>query len=510
MSVFPSLAHALTIPSTPLPPQLILPTSKPVFSEPLSPNLASFSIEMDRWPQWAGEAVGSPNAYTMQLLANLAVGTGATPSFRVGADSEDRGYIDPGVAILNATFPPVSADVPIPEATSDGIGRDFYALSANFPTGTKFTWGLNLKYLNKSETVLQAKLLANTFQGTRRRQLSKVQLELVEIGNEPDFYAFGPTWSPANYTQTWKTFATAVADVVRFKASGTTLQTGAFAGDNPFIWYPGAVLNAGLLDSKVAPVTSTFSEHMYYGAFGYGPPAVTGDLMNKVNVRNNLTTYSPHIAQAHAAGLKFVLGETNSYANHGEPGVSNSAEAAIWGVDHLLFSASIGVERLHFHHGVGYKYNLFQPVANASDGLNISRPHILPSYHSFLITNEAIGTSGNSYVAELTTSNNSVAAYGIWEGTKLARVVLINSLVYVPDSGARDSITFPIINLPSGAKVTAKRLAIPFTTSTTGLTWGGVSYEGASGVPNGTFVPEVVSGGNITIAASEVVLLTLA
>lgn len=183
-----------------------------------------------------------------------------------------------------------------------------------------------------------------------------------------------------------------------------------------------------------------------------------------------------------------------------------------------------------------YRYNLFQPVANASDGLNISRPHILPSYHSFLITNEAIGTSGNSYVAELTTSNNSVAAYGIWEGTKLARVVLINSLVYVPDSGARDSITFPIINLPSGAKVTAKRLAIPFTTSTTGLyvvvffpggrgiarltffffffffcrTWGGVSYEGASGVPNGTFVPEVVSGGNITIAASEVVLLTLA
>lgn len=87
MSVFPSLAHALTIPSTPLPPQLILPTSKPVFSEPLSPNLASFSIEMDRWPQWAGEAVGSPNAYTMQLLANLAVGTGATPSFRVGGAS---------------------------------------------------------------------------------------------------------------------------------------------------------------------------------------------------------------------------------------------------------------------------------------------------------------------------------------------------------------------------------------------------------------------------------------
>lgn len=116
-----------------------------------------------------------------------------------------------------------------------------------------------------------------------------------------------------------------------------------------------------------------------------------------------------------------------------------------------------------------FRYNLFQPVADTVDGLNISRPHILPAYHSFIVANEAIGTSGNSYVAELGTTNLSVAAYGIWENKKLARVVLINSAVHVPESGARGSITLPIVNLPEGCKITAKRLAIPFTTSLTGL-----------------------------------------
>ncbi|KAL8283989.1 hypothetical protein RQP46_005102 [Phenoliferia psychrophenolica] len=331
----------------------------------------------------------------MQVLRNLAVGTGSPPSLRVGANSEDRGYLDLSVAVLNSTFPPPSEDIPIPEATSNGIGP--------------------------------------------------------------------------NYTLTWKTFARAVADVLQFKPSKTTFQIGAFAGFNPFIWYPGAVLNAGIVDSVLAPVISTFVEHSYYGAYGYNPRAVTGELMNKGNVRNNLTHFRDHVVQARSAGLRFVLGETNSYANHGEPGVSNSAEAAIWAVDHLLQSASLGVERLHFHHGVGYRYNLFQPVADADDGLNISRPHILPAYHAFIIANEAIGTSGNSFVAELGTSNNSVAAYGIWEGSKLARVVLINSLIFLPDTGARDSITLPLVNLPQGSKVYAKRLFTPFTTSMTGL-----------------------------------------
>lgn len=69
-------------------------------------------------------------------------------------------------------------------------------------------WGLNLRSsLNKTETVAQARLLADTFEGSRAHLTRNVKLVNVEIGNEPDFY--GPTrygvrgpydsWNVANY-----------------------------------------------------------------------------------------------------------------------------------------------------------------------------------------------------------------------------------------------------------------------------------------------------------------------
>lgn len=63
-----------------------LPTSKPAWAEHLSPQLAAFSIEMDRWPDWAGYAVGKPNTYTNQLLQNLGERTGMMPYLRVGGE----------------------------------------------------------------------------------------------------------------------------------------------------------------------------------------------------------------------------------------------------------------------------------------------------------------------------------------------------------------------------------------------------------------------------------------
>jgi hypothetical protein len=67
---------------------ITLPASQPAWAEPLSPNLAGFSIEMDRWPLWSGAEVGQPNSFTNQVLQNLADRTGVPPFFRVGGESE--------------------------------------------------------------------------------------------------------------------------------------------------------------------------------------------------------------------------------------------------------------------------------------------------------------------------------------------------------------------------------------------------------------------------------------
>ena len=47
-------------------------------------------------------------------------------------------------------------------------------------------------------------------------------------------------------------------------------------------------------------------------------------------------------------------GEANSYARHGIHGISDAAEAALWLVDYTLGAATVGIERIFFHEGIGY------------------------------------------------------------------------------------------------------------------------------------------------------------
>lgn len=58
----------------------------------------------------------------------------------------------------------------------------------------------------------------------------------------------------------------------------------------------------------------------------------------------------------------FFTSETGSIACHGAPGVSNTAGAALWVVDYTLFAATIGIGELHFHEGVGFKYNFVSSI----------------------------------------------------------------------------------------------------------------------------------------------------
>ena len=42
---------------------------------------------------------------------------------------------------------------------------------------------------------------------------------------------------------------------------------------------------------------------------------------------------------------------------HGAVNVSNVAGTALWALDYSLFASTQGIERIHYHQGVGYKYN---------------------------------------------------------------------------------------------------------------------------------------------------------
>ena len=118
---------------------VVLPSHQPECSRFLDPNLASFIIEMDHWPQCAGGQPGNANEFLLQVCRNLQERSGVPPSFRVGgkptsplprpalpmlkwgaqsltddlpADSEDRAHLDLSVTVANSTYPPPTPAVP--------------------------------------------------------------------------------------------------------------------------------------------------------------------------------------------------------------------------------------------------------------------------------------------------------------------------------------------------------------------------------------------------------------
>ena len=68
----------------------------------LDPSLISFSIEQDRWTDWAG--ISSPNVFLVNALDNLAQRTGQPPYIRIGADSEDHTDFSPQVEVCSILF----------------------------------------------------------------------------------------------------------------------------------------------------------------------------------------------------------------------------------------------------------------------------------------------------------------------------------------------------------------------------------------------------------------------
>ncbi|KAH8077063.1 hypothetical protein HD553DRAFT_366973, partial [Filobasidium floriforme] len=492
-----------------------IPLRRPQRAQALSANLIGLSIEMDRWDTWAGPEVGKPNVYVKQMLRNLGDKVGSPPCIRVGANSQDHGIINPDVPVIDADFGPISDLVPFPEAKTVYIGRDFYALSGNFAEGTKLQWdiwGINLKSNDIEETARQASLLAETFEPARNRLLSKVELEYVQIGNEPDF--FYP--NPRAFIEQWHLAATRIKDILRFGQPGAPkLQAPSLAGIKPCEWSLDAIFDQGLLEDD-GSLISDISVHHYFATRTGRPTSQPnkGDLMNKLTIRLLMSRFHRDIARAAEEGLTIMLGETNTYGLHGVPGVSNTAEAAIWMVDYALHCASIGLRRLHFHHGVGFDYNLIQPISGINDGTGkADRPHVLPSYYGAIVVNEAIGSTGPTSISEVYCNRPTLSAYAIWDDQdEMIRLVVINSAVYLKDSeGPRPHEPIHLAGIGERRPI-VKRLSTPFTDASTGITWAGGHYEDPSGeftidIDSRDRKQEMLTDDWLSLPASEVAIL---
>jgi len=501
-----------------------LPLAAPSSAATLNPDLLSFSIEQDLWTEWAGTT--SPNTFFLNALGNLAERTGQTPWIRIGADSEDHTNFNAAVQGSEDVFPAPTTTVPYPEASTIVVGDNFYSLASHLPKGTRVIWGVNFGQNNLTAAFLEARSIKSAFESPAMSEAG-VTLEFIEIGNEADLYSSNgartaSTWTIQEYVKEWTNFAQNVSVAAGITSgSGPKFIGTAFAGSSHSAssFSPQGAFANGLLTSAPGKLITAISQHHYSGSFCSGSGALLQDLMTKSNIRGNVSSFSPDIAAVKAQGLDYVFGETNSFSCHGAPNVSNTAGAALWTLDYTLFASQLGISRVHFHEGVGYKYNLIQPATltrSILDGSPLSQPlapHVQPQYYAAIIAGEAIGTTGSSTVTELDINNTFVSGYAFFEGGKLKRAVLINSQAFLSTStGARTSVNVALSFAGSGSApktVQVKRLKINHADDASGLQWAGQSFETSDARPSGGVSSQTVNANSvIELSETEVVLLT--
>lgn len=235
-----------------------LPFSPPSGAQPLSRTLISFSLEQDRWSDWAG--VRSRNEFTHKALVNYEHLTGEPPKIRVGANSEDNTFWSPTVTISEADFPPENTITPYPEATHITVGDKYYELSRNLPRGTHMTWGLNMGADNITNAVNMAKAILRAFR-TSAVRASGVVLDLLELGNEPDLFKNNghrpSNWTVEDYVSNWIEMMAPVVEAVGIEGNdGRVSVLGAsFAGQG---FTPRQLFDLGILDSAPGKTISMF------------------------------------------------------------------------------------------------------------------------------------------------------------------------------------------------------------------------------------------------------------
>ncbi|CAD0109587.1 unnamed protein product [Aureobasidium uvarum] len=231
------------------------------------------------------------------------------------------------------------------------------------PNGTRFTHGFNMGA--NSSAARQATYDSAAY----ACKAIGSNLLFWEYGNEPDLfhasgYRPGPAeWSEIDYVEEWLNGTSNIENVVKEacpQLAKTKFMAPSFAGvaANDFFTLDPVKAFEDNLDADDS--IGIISSHNYMGVSTAAGITLQGTLMNHTNVVAKAAEQLNVSANIAALGTKapkvpFILGEHNSLARQGRPGLSNTFGAALWGVDWNLYLASQNISRSHMHQGTNYR-----------------------------------------------------------------------------------------------------------------------------------------------------------
>jgi hypothetical protein len=259
------------------------------------------------------------------------------------------------VGIVN---PAITSDYP----TKITIGPSFFESYNTMPNGTRFVHGFNLG-ANSS-----AARRATWESAAYACKAIGDKLAYWEYGNEPDlFHASG--YRPLNYSESdyvfeWHNGTREIKATVKQacpQLAATKFLAPSFAGTAKNAYFtldPVEVWQDGLdADDDIGLISS----HNYMGVSTSPGITLQGTLMNHSNVIDkaaaqlNVSRSIKGLGKSLDPNVPFILGEHNSLARQGRPGLSNTFGAALWGVDWNVYIASQGIVRSHMHQGTNYR-----------------------------------------------------------------------------------------------------------------------------------------------------------
>ncbi len=359
-SVFSAMRHVVSILILLLPSGILcgqtvatIQVSQPTVSNPIPNDFLGLSIELSSASRFFGSSPSGNNAALITLVKNLGQGT-----FRIGGNSQDE-YCWSGAIPPNPRLCTNTASLTL------NLLESLFQTSAN--TGWPLLIGLNLGQASSPGS--GAWMVDEVTNGILPAQQAEGGSLLgLELGNEIDLFGengYRTAYTPQDQANDVLTYVAALegnsatANVLRVAPAYSNYTVSKLQPMlPPFL---GDVLgsnnaNLGLITIHAYPTNVCTA----------GSTVTAAQLLAASNVSKIQDGFTYALSQIEPYGLNLQMGETNSTACGGQNSVSNAQTSALWGLDHMLNAARLGVRRMNFHMGGTSFYNAVQTTSSGS------------------------------------------------------------------------------------------------------------------------------------------------
>ncbi|KAL9620199.1 MAG: hypothetical protein Q9160_005208 [Pyrenula sp. 1 TL-2023] len=493
--------------------------SKPA-ARPVSPNLYGYSIE----PVWLPDYVSS-NVMS-KLLSYITDTIGVPPEIRVGGSTSDYTYFHPEQSAAYQILPNRTT------VKALNISAGYYQpLSTYFPSNTKFTYTLNFRSLDTSisTSLLEAQSIIS---------ILGPSLTLFELGNELDHFVgdgYRPSgrWNVSDLVPQWRNLTAQITSSSWYlnATSPPKFQAAVFADppgltdqqvDTDDMSVPNLTA-AGLVDPALI---SAYCVHLYPQSTCDAPrrARLSLNLLSDHSVLyTNVSQYIPSVAAAEAAGAPLVMGETNSASCSGRSGISDVFTAALWAVDYVFMSASLGIQKVFFHLGSSSEYSAFIPLPYTYQGQSLTAG-VRANFYSHYFTALVLESGANLTITALSDANASdFSGYAFYDAqtAALTKLVFLDMGVWNGSTGLSNPSTLSTTDStfrsegqrPSrqlsvqtewavGTELRVLRLQAPGSNAKSGVVVDGVGFDLVTGERGGESANEttlVGSGGVVEV-----------